>query len=71
MLDRRRQKTKEESGERTGRYVTAARLTRRITHPEAQALAKLEPLAQGWRDAFAKMAGGAQAEDTKPRLQGP
>lgn len=51
--------------------VTAARLTRRVTPAEAQALAELPELAEGWRAAFARLAGGERNEDTAKRLNPP
>lgn len=48
--------------------VTRARLTRRVTPQEAAALSQLADLAEGWRQAFARMADGAGAEDTSARL---
>jgi MOSC domain-containing protein YiiM len=50
--------------------VTRARLTRRIGPAEAAELAALPELADGWRQAFAKMAANAPAEDTSARLFG-
>jgi MOSC domain-containing protein YiiM len=50
--------------------VTAARLTRRISKPDAEILATMPELAEGWRAAFAKMASGDQSEDTSRRLSG-
>ncbi|SPJ30840.1 MOSC domain-containing protein [Falsiruegeria mediterranea] len=50
--------------------VTRARLTRRVSPEEAQALAELTDLAIGWRQAFARMAGGDTKEDTSARLAG-
>ncbi|MBO9449863.1 MOSC domain-containing protein [Tropicibacter sp. R16_0] len=51
-------------------HVTRARLTRRVSPEEAQALAELTDLAIGWRQAFARMAGGDTEEDTSARLAG-
>lgn len=48
--------------------VTRARLTRKVTPDDARKLADLEELAQGWRQAFAKMAKGDTKEDTSARL---
>lgn len=48
--------------------VTTARLTREVSKDEAAALASLPELAEGWRKAFAKMAGGDFEEDTSRRL---
>ncbi len=50
--------------------VTSARLTRKVSTEDATALACLEQLAEGWRTAFAKMAGGKLDEDTSARLEG-
>lgn len=48
--------------------VTQARLTKNVTAEAAKALSNLLDLAEGWRTAFAKMALGDFAENTKPRL---
>jgi MOSC domain-containing protein YiiM len=48
--------------------VTQARLTRRIQPSEAEVLAEMPELAEGWRDAFAKMAMGNTTEDISARL---
>ncbi|KIC21426.1 MOSC domain-containing protein [Leisingera sp. ANG-Vp] len=50
--------------------VTRARLTRRVSSEDAEALAALADLATGWRQAFARMAGGDTKEDTRARLSG-
>jgi MOSC domain-containing protein YiiM len=50
--------------------VTRARLTRRASREEAEALADLADLAPGWRQAFARMAAGEAKEDTAARLLG-
>ncbi len=50
--------------------VTRARLTRRVSSEEAEALAGLTDLAPGWRQAFARMAAGETKEDTAARLGG-
>lgn len=50
--------------------VTRARLTRRISRQDAGTLADLAELANGWRDAFARLAQGNRQEDTAKRLQG-
>jgi MOSC domain-containing protein YiiM len=50
--------------------VTLARLTRRVSEADAATLAVMPELAQGWRTAFAKIAGGDKDEDTSPRLIG-
>lgn len=50
--------------------VTAARLLRKASQQECAALAALPELAEGWRAAFSKMAGGDYHEDTATRLQG-
>lgn len=50
--------------------VTAARLTRRVSQRDAEALAILPELAEGWRIAFARMAEGNKHEDTSSRLLG-
>lgn len=52
------------------RHVTAARLTREVSLEEAATLANMAELADGWRNAFAKMSGGDFEEDTSRRLQG-
>ena len=51
------------------RRVTAARLTREVSLEEAATLANMAELADGWRKAFAKMAGGDFEEDTSARLR--
>lgn len=51
--------------------VTSARLSRQVTPQVAEALADLPELAEDWRAAFRKMAGGDLTEDTSRRLQGP
>lgn len=48
--------------------VTNARLSRKISLEDASILAELPELAQGWRDAFSKMAKGECYEDTSTRL---
>lgn len=48
--------------------VTVARLTRSISEADAAILAVMPELADGWRKAFAKMAGGDKDEDTSRRL---
>lgn len=50
--------------------VTRLRLSRKASPQEATALAQLPELAEGWRQAFARMAGGDTAEDTSARLLG-
>ena len=50
--------------------VTAARLTKRVSREDAEILATMAELAQGWRDAFVKMASGNLDEDTSKRLNG-
>ena len=50
--------------------VTAARLTRKVSKEDAEILAVMPELADGWRRAFAKMAGGDTNEDTSRRLIG-
>ncbi len=50
--------------------VTAARLTRQVTQQDAETLATLPDLADGWRQAFIKMANGERGEDTSARLKG-
>ncbi|WP_417840159.1 MOSC domain-containing protein [Tritonibacter scottomollicae] len=50
--------------------VTSARLTRRVSQQDAEVLATLPELADGWRQAFGKMAGGTHTEDTRRRLTG-
>jgi MOSC domain-containing protein YiiM len=50
--------------------VTQARLTRRVSRKDAAILAELPLLAQGWRDAFARMAEGDTKENTDARLKG-
>ncbi|UWQ26830.1 MOSC domain-containing protein (plasmid) [Leisingera aquaemixtae] len=49
---------------------SVGRLSRKATPQEAAALAQLPELAEGWRQAFARMAGGDTAEDTSARLLG-
>jgi hypothetical protein len=46
------------------------RITRRINKPDAEVLATMPELAEGWRTAFAKMASGDRSEDTSTRLSG-
>ena len=50
--------------------VTASRLTRRVSTSDAELLARMPELAEGWRVAFAKMASGDRNEDTSKRLSG-
>lgn len=50
--------------------VILARLTRKITRNDAETLTNIPELAAGWRDAFSRMAGGQQGEDTSQRLLG-
>jgi len=50
--------------------ATSARLTRRVSRQTAEALATLPELADGWRQAFARMAEGNIEEDTNRRLKG-
>tara|TARA_R110002074_G_scaffold389165_1_gene572337 strand:- start:728 stop:1432 length:705 start_codon:yes stop_codon:yes gene_type:complete len=50
--------------------VTTARLTRRVSQEDAAILAVMPELADGWRTAFSKMAGGDLDEDTSRRLNG-
>ncbi|WP_306113822.1 MULTISPECIES: MOSC domain-containing protein [unclassified Roseovarius] len=50
--------------------VTSARLTRRVTQHDAEVLAMLPELADGWRKAFVRMAEGNMQEDTSSRLVG-
>ncbi|KIC07654.1 sulfurase [Leisingera sp. ANG-M1] len=50
--------------------VTRARLTRRVSRDDADALANLADLAPGWRQAFERMAEGETTEDTRARLAG-
>lgn len=50
--------------------VTRARLTRRVSPAEAEALADLADLAPGWRQAFERIAEGISSEDTSARLAG-
>jgi len=50
--------------------VTAARLRREVSAAEAAELAGMAQLAEGWRAAFARMAGGERHEDTTKRLKG-
>lgn len=49
-------------------HVTRARLTRRVSRMDAEALANLTDLAPGWRQAFARVAMGDVNEDTRARL---
>ncbi|WP_166418771.1 MOSC domain-containing protein [Cochlodiniinecator piscidefendens] len=49
--------------------VTRARLTKRITTDGAARLARLPELADGWKNAFAKMAIGQLNENTDKRLK--
>lgn len=50
--------------------VTSDRLTRRVSQRDAEALAVLPELADGWRQAFRQMAEGNNQEDTSRRLKG-
>ena len=50
--------------------VTAARLTRRVSEADAEVLAVMPELADGWRTAFTKMAGGNLEKSTSGRLNG-
>ena len=50
--------------------VTRARLTRRILPDDAEVLSQMEELAEGWRQAFSRMAEGNAKEDTSARLGG-
>lgn len=50
--------------------VTSARLTRRVSLQDAEALATLPELADGWRLAFRRMAEGNHHEDTSSRRKG-
>jgi len=50
--------------------VTAARLRREVSVAEAAEFAGMAQLAEGWRAAFARMAGGERHEDTTKRLKG-
>ena len=50
--------------------VTRARLNRRIEPARAAQLSALPELADGWRQAFAKISANAPAEDTSARLLG-
>jgi MOSC domain-containing protein YiiM len=50
--------------------VTRARLTKRIDPARAAQLSALPELAEGWRNAFAKIAANALQEDTSARLFG-
>lgn len=52
------------------RRVTAARLTRKVSQKEAAIMASMPELANGWRQAFARMADGDFDEDTGKRLNG-
>lgn len=54
----------------TVKRVTLARLTRRIAPADAAFLADMPELYAGWREAFARMAGGHAGEDTSARLKG-
>ncbi|APH73839.1 MOSC domain-containing protein [Aquibium oceanicum] len=54
----------------TVKRVTQARLTRRIGAADAAILAAMPELYAGWREAFGRMAGGNDREDTAARLQG-
>lgn len=51
-------------------WVTNARLTRKVTLREAETLATMPELAEGWRTAFVKLARGDAREDTDARLIG-
>lgn len=50
--------------------VTRARLTRKISPQDAEALARLSELADGWCSAFARLAGGDTDENTDARING-
>lgn len=50
--------------------VTSARLSRKVSQKEAETLATLPELANGWRQAFQKMADGNYDESTNARLKG-
>lgn len=50
--------------------VTRARLSRQVSQADASVLAVMPELADGWRRAFSKMAGGDLDEDTSRRLNG-
>ena len=50
--------------------VTSARLSRQVSQQEAETLAALPDLANGWRLAFQRMADGNHAESTSQRLTG-
>lgn len=50
--------------------VTRARLTRKVSTADAKTLSNLPELADDWRRAFARFAGGDVAEDTSKRLGG-
>lgn len=50
--------------------VTTARLTKRVAQQDAETLAVLPELADGWRQAFQRMASGNLKEDTGKRLIG-
>ncbi|MEM9582360.1 MAG: MOSC domain-containing protein [Pseudomonadota bacterium] len=52
----------------TVRRVTNARLTRKVSKEDAATLAVMPELAEGWRAAFARMAGGDRDEDVSRRL---
>ncbi len=54
----------------TVKRVTQARLSRRIDPAEAAVLAEMPELYAGWREAFARMAGGQTDEDVSARLKG-
>lgn len=50
--------------------VTSARLSRKLSQQDAETLATLPELANGWRQAFQKMADGSYDESTNARLTG-
>lgn len=50
--------------------VTAARLTRKVSQEDAERLATMPELTEGWRSAFARIANGEHDEDTSRRLLG-
>ncbi|WP_170335387.1 MOSC domain-containing protein [Ruegeria arenilitoris] len=54
----------------TVKRVTVARLSRQTSQGEAETLALMPELADGWRQAFAKMASGNLLEDQSKRLEG-
>lgn len=50
--------------------LTAARLFRKATRAEAEELAQMPELADGWKRAFKRMAAGEYDEDVQRRLKG-